>query len=52
MTLDEIIKKTQSDGTWITDMEKQGAYTTTAATYMKMLQEMPVIGDTSILIDL
>ena len=41
MTLDEIIKKTQSDGTWITDMEKQGAYTTTAATYMKMLQEMP-----------
>ncbi len=41
MTLDEIIKKTQSNGTWITDMEKQGAYTTTAATYMKMLQEMP-----------
>ena len=41
MTLDELIKKTQSDGTWITDMEKQGAYTTTAATYMKMLQEMP-----------
>ena len=41
MTLDEIIKKTQSSDTWITDMEKQGAYTTTAAAYMKMLQEMP-----------
>ena len=41
MTLYEIIKKTQSEGTWITVMEKQGAYTTTAATYMKMLQEMP-----------
>ncbi len=31
MTLDEIIKKTQSSDTWITDMEKQGTYTTTAA---------------------
>lgn len=41
MTLDEIIKKTQNNGTWITDMEKQGAPTTAALSYMKMLQELP-----------
>lgn len=41
MTLDEMIKKTQNNGSWITEMEKQGGATTAALAYMKMFQEMP-----------